>query len=157
MWLCCWWRKVGAGLPDVFNLNTVKVNCFKVFRLTNTGRSVNQLSFNNMVIEPVRQGFDHRQCWVQWQVVKHKRNDVFQIIDSCASWVKRFIVSQNQSMVVVMSESSFVENPKPGKKPKRVNHLKLVVFDDLKADTISSTVKELVNPSAKLTTDDAIP
>jgi transposase-like protein len=54
-----------------------------------------------------------------------------------------------------MSESSFVENPKPGKKPKRVNHLKMLVIDDLKADTILNTVKEHVNPQAELTTDDA--
>jgi hypothetical protein len=71
--------------------------------------------------------------------------------------LKRGIGSQRQSKIVVMSESSFVENPKPGKKPKRVNHLKMVVIDDLKADAISKTVKEHVNPQAELTTDDATP
>jgi len=69
--------------------------------------------------------------------------------------LKRGIGSQKQSKVVVMSESTFVDNPKPGKKPKRVGHLKMVVIDDLKADTISNTVKEHVGPSAELTTDDA--
>lgn len=69
--------------------------------------------------------------------------------------LKRGIGSQRQSKIVVMSESSFVENPKPGKKPKRVNHLKMLVIDDLKADTILNTVKEHVNPQAELTTDDA--
>jgi len=69
--------------------------------------------------------------------------------------LKRGIGSQSQSKIVVMSESSFVENPKPGKKPKRVNHLKMLVIDDLKADTILNTVKEHVNPQAELTTDDA--
>lgn len=69
--------------------------------------------------------------------------------------LKRGVGSQKQSKVVVMTESTFIENPKPGKKPKRVNHLKMVVIDDLKADTISNTVKEHVDPSAALTTDDA--
>jgi len=69
--------------------------------------------------------------------------------------LKRGVGSQRQSKIVVMSESSFVENPKPGKKPKRVNHLKMVVIDDLQAGTILNTVKEHVNPLAELTTDDA--
>ena len=71
--------------------------------------------------------------------------------------LKRGIGSQRQSKILVMNESSFVENPKPGKKPKRVNHLKMLVIDDLKADTILNTVKEHVNPQAELTTDDATP
>lgn len=69
--------------------------------------------------------------------------------------LKRGVGSRRQSDIVVMSESSFVENPKPGKKPKRVNHLKMVVIHDLQADTISNTVKEHVDPLAKSTTDDA--
>jgi len=69
--------------------------------------------------------------------------------------LKRGVGSQRQSKIVVMSESSFVENPKAGKKPKRDNHLKMVVIDDLQANTILSTVKEHVNPLAELTTDDA--
>lgn len=52
---------------------------------------------------------------------------------------------------MVMSENSFVE------KPKRVNHLKMVVIDYLQADTISNTVNEHVDSHAELTTDDATP
>jgi len=48
-----------------------------------------------------------------------------------------------------MSESSFME------KPKRVNHLKMVVIHDLQADTVSNTVKEHIDPLAESTTDDA--
>lgn len=69
--------------------------------------------------------------------------------------LKRGLGSQKQSKVVVMSESTFVDNPKSGKKPKRVNHLKMVVIDDLKADTISTIVKEQLNTSVELTTDDS--
>ena len=68
---------------------------------------------------------------------------------------KRGVGSQKQSKVVVMSESAFVDNPKPGKKPRRVNHIKMMVIDDLKADTVSNIVKEQMNPSVKLTTDDS--
>lgn len=71
--------------------------------------------------------------------------------------LKRGVGSQKQSKVVVMTESTIVDNPKPGKKPKRVNHLKMVVIEDLKADTISNTVKDHVGKSAELTTDDATP
>ena len=71
--------------------------------------------------------------------------------------LKRGIGSKKQSNVVVMTESTFIENPKPDKKPKRVNHLKMVVIDDLKADTISNTVKDHVDSSVELTTDDATP
>ena len=69
--------------------------------------------------------------------------------------LKRGVGSQKQSKVVVMSESTFVDNPKPGKKPKRVNHIKMMVIDDLKADTVSNIVKEQMNPSVELTTDDS--
>ena len=53
-----------------------------------------------------------------------------------------------------MTESSFVENPKPGKKPKRVNHIKIVVIDDSNADTVSNVVKEQVDTQVELITDD---
>jgi transposase-like protein len=69
--------------------------------------------------------------------------------------LKRGAGSQKQSKVVVMTESEFVENPKPGKKPKRVNHLKMIVIDDLKADTVTEIVKEQVATAAELTTDDS--
>jgi transposase-like protein len=69
--------------------------------------------------------------------------------------LKRGAGSQKQSKVVVMTESEFVENPKPGKKPKRVNHLKMIVIDDLQADTVTEIVKEQIETEAELTTDDS--
>ena len=75
--------------------------------------------------------------------------------DEKGNALKRGVGSQKQSKVVVMTESSFVENPKPGKKPKRVNHIKMVVIDNLKADTVSNVVKEQVDTQVELTTDDS--
>ena len=69
--------------------------------------------------------------------------------------LKRGVGSQKQSKVVVMTESEVVENPKPGKKPRRVHHLKMIVIDDLRADTITEIVKEQVEAEAELTTDDS--
>jgi uncharacterized membrane-anchored protein YhcB (DUF1043 family) len=54
-----------------------------------------------------------------------------------------------------MAESKTVENPKPGKKPKKVRYLKMKVINDLKADTITKNVKEHVESTADLTTDDS--
>ena len=69
--------------------------------------------------------------------------------------LKRGVGSQKQSRVVVMCESTFVDDHKPNQKPKRVNHLKMIVIDDLKADTATNIVKEQISPSAELTTDDS--
>ncbi len=78
-------------------------------------------------------------------------------INRAPAKVQSALLEAMQERQVTIGESSFVENPKPGKKPKRVNHLKMLVIDDLKADTISNAVKEHVNPQAELTTDDATP
>lgn len=69
--------------------------------------------------------------------------------------LKRGRGSQSKTKVLVMAESEFVENPKPGRKPKRVNHIKMQVISDLKSNTITSIVKEQVDKSADLTTDDS--
>ena len=69
--------------------------------------------------------------------------------------LKRGAGSQKQSKVVVMTESTLVENPQPGKKPKRVNHMKMMIIDDLRADTVTNVVKEQVDSQAELTTDDS--
>ena len=55
----------------------------------------------------------------------------------------------------VMAESKTVENPKPGKKPKKVIYLKMKVISDLKSGTITRNVKEYVESTADLTTDDS--
>ena len=69
--------------------------------------------------------------------------------------LKRGAGSQKQSKVVVMTESTVVENPKQGMKPKRVNHLKMVVIDDLQPDTVTTVVKEQLDSQAEITSDDS--
>jgi len=54
-----------------------------------------------------------------------------------------------------MAESKTVENPKAGKKPKKVRYLKMKVISDLKSETITKNVKEHVENKADLTTDDS--
>lgn len=69
--------------------------------------------------------------------------------------LKRGRGSQSKTKVLVMAESEFVENLKPGQKPKRVNHIKMQVISDLKSNTITSIVKEQIDKSADLITDDS--
>lgn len=69
--------------------------------------------------------------------------------------LKRGRGSQKKTKVLVMAESKTVENPKPGKKPKKVRYLKMKVIDDLKSDTITRNVKEQVECTADLITDDS--
>jgi hypothetical protein len=69
--------------------------------------------------------------------------------------LKRGAGSQNKTKVIVMAESKRVENPKAGKPPKEVNHIKIKVIPDLKADTACEIVKEHVDEEAELTTDDS--
>lgn len=69
--------------------------------------------------------------------------------------LKRGRGSQSKTKVLVMAESETVENPKKGCKPKRINHIKMQIIDDLKADTITDIVKEQVEESAELTTDNS--
>jgi uncharacterized membrane-anchored protein YhcB (DUF1043 family) len=54
-----------------------------------------------------------------------------------------------------MDESKTVENPKAGKKPRKVRYLKMKVISDLKSGTITKNVKEHVENTADLTTDDS--
>ena len=61
--------------------------------------------------------------------------------------------SQKKSKVLVMVESSDVETPKNPKKPKKVNHLKMEVLDDLKASTIDKTMEGKVDTESSITTD----
>ena len=69
--------------------------------------------------------------------------------------LKRGRGSQKKTKVLVMAESKIVESPKPGKKPKKVKYLKMKVIDNLKSDTITKNVKEHVECTADLTTDDS--
>ncbi len=69
--------------------------------------------------------------------------------------LKRGRGSQKKTKVLVMAESKAVENPKAGKKPKKVRYLKMKVIGDLKSDTITKNVKEHIEKTADLTTDDS--
>jgi len=69
--------------------------------------------------------------------------------------LKRGRGSQSKSKVLVMAESTFVEAPKKGYKPKSVKYIKMQVINDLKSDTITNIVKEQVDTSAQLITDDS--
>ncbi|KAA6330737.1 hypothetical protein EZS27_020590 [termite gut metagenome] len=67
--------------------------------------------------------------------------------------LKRGVGSQNKSKVLVMTESTFVENPKQGKPHKAVNRIKMKTVCDLKAETTTNMVKENVDSQAELTAD----
>jgi len=69
--------------------------------------------------------------------------------------LKRGAGSQKKSKVVVMTESAFVETPKKNKKQKQVNHIKMQVVNDMKADTVTGIVKEHVDSQAEITSDDS--
>ena len=62
--------------------------------------------------------------------------------------------SQRKAEVLVMAESKEVENPKPGKKPKKVGFIKMVVLPDGKAETIDAAAKASVSEKADVVTDD---
>lgn len=69
--------------------------------------------------------------------------------------LKRGRGSQKKTKVPVMAESKTVENPKAGKKPKKVGYLKMKVISDLKSGTITKNVKDQIESTADLTTDDS--
>jgi len=72
--------------------------------------------------------------------------------------LKRGRGSQKKTKVLVMAESKTVENPKPGKKPKKVRYLKMKVINELKADTITKNVKEHVHShTASVVTHEELP
>jgi len=67
--------------------------------------------------------------------------------------LKRGRSSQMKCKVLVMVESEQVENPKNPQKPKRVNHLKMMVIPDLKAKTIGQKATTSIDKDSKITTD----
>lgn len=70
--------------------------------------------------------------------------------------LKRGRGSQKKAKVLVMIESSpSGEKPKQGRPSKTVGYLKMQVIPDLKAETITHIVKEQLEPSVELTTDDS--
>ena len=69
--------------------------------------------------------------------------------------LKRGRGSQKKTKVLVIAESRTVDNPKQGNKPKKVGYLKMIVVDDLKSSTITDNVKEQVENTADLISDDS--
>lgn len=69
--------------------------------------------------------------------------------------LKRGRGSQKKTKVLVSAESRTVEDPKPGKKSKKIRYIKMIVIGDLKAETITNNVREQVEETADLTTDDS--
>ena len=67
--------------------------------------------------------------------------------------LKRGRGSQKKSKVLVMAESHKIDNPKKGKKPRRVGYIKMRVIEDLKKDTITAVVKDLASKNTELDTD----
>ena len=127
--------------------------------------------------EEIRRQLGHKRYQPIWEMV-HKLGDVMAKRDSLYKLLgqieldeglytteipldqkdeplKRGRGSQRKSKVLVMAESTFVENPKKGHKPKRIGHIKMHVISDLKSSTITDVVKEQVDKSAELVTDDS--
>lgn len=70
--------------------------------------------------------------------------------------LKRGRGSQKKAKVLVMVESSPSEHAtKKGRPSKTVKHLKMQVIPNLKSKTITDIVKEQLEPSVELTTDDS--
>ena len=70
--------------------------------------------------------------------------------------LKRGRGSQKKAKVLVMVESSPSEEaPKKGKPSKTVRHLKMQVIPNLESETITKIVKEQLETSVELTTDDS--
>jgi len=69
--------------------------------------------------------------------------------------LKRGAGSQNKSKVMVMTESTEVENPKPNKPPRKVNHIKMQIVPDLNADTATKIVKEQIDYHSDIKSDDS--
>jgi hypothetical protein len=69
--------------------------------------------------------------------------------------LKRGAGSQNKSKVMVMAESKVVENPNPHKPPRKVNHIKMQIVPDLKADTATEIVKKHIDYQSEIQSDDS--
>jgi hypothetical protein len=69
--------------------------------------------------------------------------------------LKRGRGSQKKTTVLVMAESVPVEeeNKKPRNKPRKVNHIKMFVIDDLRAKTIDNQVVSNVEKTAVIDSD----
>lgn len=69
--------------------------------------------------------------------------------------LKRGRGSQKKSKVLVMAESKPVEGQTKKGKPRQVGHLKMIVINDLKADTITPLVEKNVSNQTIIDSDDS--
>ena len=61
--------------------------------------------------------------------------------------------SQKKSKVLVIAESADVDSHKPGKKSKKVGHIKMIVLPNMKATTIDEESMKFIEPDRSITTD----
>lgn len=61
--------------------------------------------------------------------------------------------SQRQTKVLVIAESTAVENPKKHSKSRKCGYFKMRTMSDLQAESINNEVKTAVEPNAKVITD----
>lgn len=61
--------------------------------------------------------------------------------------------SQKKSKVLVMAESSLVDNPRNSEKPKKVGHIKMKVIPNLRAVTIEGEAINAIDPDSVISTD----
>jgi transposase-like protein len=87
-------------------------------------------------------------------------DDGFFTTETAESWkykpLKRGRGSQRKTKVLVMAESTPIEgkSTKKGKTRQEVD-LKMVVIDDLKADTIMPVIEKSINPDSSIDSDDS--
>ena len=67
--------------------------------------------------------------------------------------LKRGAGSQAKTKVLVMAESTEVDNPKKGQKSKKVGHIKMVVIPDSKKETIDPIASNGIDGDAKVVSD----
>ena len=68
---------------------------------------------------------------------------------------KRGRGSQKKTAVLVLAETSDGTPKKTSDKPTAVKHIKMLVINDLKSETIDGQVRMYVNPSSTITSDDS--
>lgn len=61
--------------------------------------------------------------------------------------------SQKKSKVLVIAESTPVNDQRKGQKPKSVNHIKMIVVHDAKAATIDAATSKGIDADSSITTD----
>lgn len=67
--------------------------------------------------------------------------------------LKRGAGSQAKTKVLAMAESTVVDNPKKGQKPKKAGHIKMVVIPDSKKETIDPIASTDINGDATVVSD----